>query len=170
VGRSERSAGATGAASVALCLWRTLLPTTLPQQKVFQDVLPFPGSERLVADPACYRINAFRGTRLNFDDLVKRKTAFAAKKWNCVRIRHVTPTSLLSPGANHASMYNGRATDRREDQPAFSQRAAASAVSSGHVLKAIAACGAALCTALITASNSDRLGGRRMPAPITTQS
>jgi hypothetical protein len=31
--------------------------------------------------------------------------------------------------------------------------------------------GAALCTALITASNIDRLwGGRRMPAPITTQS
>jgi hypothetical protein len=87
--------------SAALCFCRTLLATTLPQEKVFQDVLPFPGSERLVADPACYRINAFQGTRLNFDDLVKRKTAFAAEKWNCVRIRHVTPTSLLSPGANH---------------------------------------------------------------------
>jgi hypothetical protein len=54
---------------------------------------------------------------------------------------------------------------------AFSQRAAASALSSGRVLNAIAASGAALCTALITASNIDRLwGGRRMPAPITTQS
>ena len=56
-------------------------------------------------------------------------------------------------------------------QSACSQRAAASALSSGRVLNAIAASGAALCTALITASNIDRLwGGRRMPAPITTQS
>ena len=56
-------------------------------------------------------------------------------------------------------------------QSAFSQRAAASALSSGRVLNAIPASGAALCTALITASNIDRLwGGRRMPAPITTQS
>ena len=56
-------------------------------------------------------------------------------------------------------------------QSAFSQRAAASALSSGRVLNAIAASGAALCTALITASNIDRLwGGRRMPAPTTTQS
>ena len=56
-------------------------------------------------------------------------------------------------------------------QSALSQRAAASALSSGRVLNAIAASGAALCTALITASNIDRLwGGRRMPAPITTQS
>ena len=42
-------------------------------------------------------------------------------------------------------------------QSAFSQRAAASALSSGRVLNAIAASGAALCTALITASNIDRL-------------
>ena len=56
-------------------------------------------------------------------------------------------------------------------QSAFSQRAAASALSSGRVLNAIAASGAALCTALITASNIDRLwDSRRMPAPITTQS
>jgi hypothetical protein len=51
-------------------------------------------------------------------------------------------------------------------QSALSQRAAASALSSGRVLNAIAASGAALCSALITASNIDRLwGGRRMPAP-----
>jgi hypothetical protein len=56
-------------------------------------------------------------------------------------------------------------------QLACSQRAAASALSSGRVLKAMTAPGAALCTALITASNIDRLwGGSRMPAPITTQS
>jgi hypothetical protein len=50
-------------------------------------------------------------------------------------------------------------------------RAAASALSSGRVLKAIAAPGAALWTALMTASNNARRrGGRRTPAPITTQS
>jgi aspartyl-tRNA(Asn)/glutamyl-tRNA(Gln) amidotransferase subunit A len=61
--------------------------------------------------------------------------------------------------------------DALATQPACSQRATASALSSGRVLKAIAAPGAALCTPLITASNIVRLlGGRRMPAPITTQS
>jgi hypothetical protein len=54
-------------------------------------------------------------------------------------------------------------------QSAFNQRAAASALSSGRVLNAMAAPGAALCTAFITASNIDRLS-KRMPAPITTQS
>lgn len=59
----------------------------------------------------------------------------------------------------------------RGDQSACNQRAAASAVSSGRVLNAIDALGAALRTALITVSSSDRLfGGSRMPAPITTQS
>ena len=54
---------------------------------------------------------------------------------------------------------------------AFSHRAAPSALSSGCVLNAIVAPGAARCTALITVSNIDRLrGGRRIPAPITTQS
>jgi hypothetical protein len=56
-------------------------------------------------------------------------------------------------------------------QSACNQRAAASAVSSGRVLNAMDALGAALCTALITVSSNARLfGGRRMPAPITTQS
>jgi predicted ABC-type transport system involved in lysophospholipase L1 biosynthesis ATPase subunit len=59
----------------------------------------------------------------------------------------------------------------RDDQSAFNQRAAASAVSSGFVLNAIAALGAALWTALITLSNSSRLfGGSLRPPPITTQS
>jgi hypothetical protein len=49
-------------------------------------------------------------------------------------------------------------------------RAAASALSSGRVLKAMAAAGAPLWMALITASKSTRpLGGRRTPAPTTTQ-
>jgi hypothetical protein len=59
----------------------------------------------------------------------------------------------------------------RGDQSAFNQRAAASAVSSGRVLNAIDALGAALWTALMTVSNSCRFfGGSRRPPPITTQS
>jgi transposase-like protein len=55
--------------------------------------------------------------------------------------------------------------------PAPSQRPAASAVSSGRVLKAMAQPGADLCTAFTTFSNSQRLfGGKRIPPPITTQS
>src|SRR5262249_36815892 len=51
------------------------------------------------------------------------------------------------------------------------QRAAAAPLSSGRVLKAMAARGAARWMALTTASNrTKRLGGRRTPAPITTQS
>ena len=57
------------------------------------------------------------------------------------------------------------------DQSACNQRAAASAVSSGRVLNAMDAFGAALCTVLTTVSSNDRLfGGSRIPPPITTQS
>jgi hypothetical protein len=53
----------------------------------------------------------------------------------------------------------------------LSQRAAASAVSSGRVLKAMDASGAHLCTVLMIASkNSKLLGGTRIPPPITMQS
>jgi hypothetical protein len=56
-------------------------------------------------------------------------------------------------------------------QAALSCRAAASAVSSGWVLKAIVAFGAALWMMFTTVSNSARLlGGSRRPPPITTQS
>jgi hypothetical protein len=56
-------------------------------------------------------------------------------------------------------------------QAALSCRAAASAVSSGRVLKAIVAFGAALWMMFTTVSNSARLlGGSRRPPPITTQS
>ena len=56
-------------------------------------------------------------------------------------------------------------------QPGGTHRAAASALSSGRVLKAMGAAGADLRTVLTTASNSTRCrGGRRTPAPITTQS
>src|SRR6516165_658431 len=54
---------------------------------------------------------------------------------------------------------------------ADNQRAAASALSSGSVLNAVAALGAALCTVLTMVSNKKRfLGGRRTPPPMTTQS
>ena len=56
-------------------------------------------------------------------------------------------------------------------QPPLSWRAAASAVSSGCVLNAMAALGAALWTAFTTISNSGKLfGGSLRPPPITTQS
>jgi hypothetical protein len=56
-------------------------------------------------------------------------------------------------------------------QPALTWRAAASAVSSGRVLKAIAAFGAALWMMFTTVSNSAKLfGGILRPPPITTQS
>jgi len=43
-----------------------------PQEKVFQDELPFTGGERSVADSARYFQIDGLGTRLSFDDLVKR--------------------------------------------------------------------------------------------------
>ena len=59
--------------------------------------MPFAGNERPVADPACYfQLDRLRA-RLSFDDLVESKAAFAAEKRNCIRIRHVAPTSLLEP-------------------------------------------------------------------------
>src|SRR4030095_4483737 len=62
---------------------------------------------------------------------------------------------------------SGKATT----QMAATHRAAASALSSGRVLKAIAAHGAALRIALMTTSNNARLrGGRRTPPPMTPPS
>jgi len=43
-----------------------------PQEKVFQDELPFTGGERSVADSARYFQIDGLGARLSFDDLVKR--------------------------------------------------------------------------------------------------
>ena len=65
------SAGAPGA---ALCLSRALPrpPSRLPQEKVFQDELPFAGGERSIADLARYFQIDGLGARLNFDNLVKR--------------------------------------------------------------------------------------------------
>ena len=70
--------GGDGAASAALCLSRALprppciKAGRLPQEKVFQDELPFTGGERSVADSARYFQIDGLGARLSFDDLVKR--------------------------------------------------------------------------------------------------
>ena len=70
-----------------------------------------------------------------------------------------------------AKLASPRASPNTGGRYPFNQRDAASALSSGRVLNAMNAPGAALCTALITASNSSKLfGGRRMPPPITTPS
>jgi hypothetical protein len=72
---------------------------SLPAGESIQDELPFAGKERPVADPAHYfQIDGLRA-RLSFNNLVESKAAFAAEKLNCIRIRHVAPTSLLAwPG------------------------------------------------------------------------
>jgi hypothetical protein len=44
----------------------------LPQEKVFQDELPFARDKRLAADSACYFQIGGLGARLSFDNLVKR--------------------------------------------------------------------------------------------------
>src|SRR5438046_10283941 len=72
-------------------------------------------------------------------------------------------------------LLNQLGRDRRPDYtarlPDATHRAAASALSPGCVLKAIAAPGAALRTALMTTSNNASLrGGRRTPPPMITQS
>jgi hypothetical protein len=61
---------------------RGIKAARFPQEKVFKDELPFAGGERPFADPACnLRIDGLRA-RLSFDDLVKRKAAFAAEQRN----------------------------------------------------------------------------------------
>jgi hypothetical protein len=77
--------------------------------------------------------------------------------------RVVTSASRYRPGTTGRSLSHV--------QPASSWRAAAAAVSSGRVLKAIAAVGAALWITFTTVSNIGRLlGGSLRPPPITTQS
>ena len=108
------------------------------------------------------------------------KTAVAYHAWRCRSrgaVRRAGRRTLSVNGA-YAARRPGDGSGNRKAaarclavQLACSRRAAASALSSGRVLRAITAPGAALCTALITASKIDRLwGGRRRPAPITTQS
>jgi len=45
----------------------------LPQEKVFQDELPFARDKRLAANSACYF--QIDGARLSFGNLIKRKAA-----------------------------------------------------------------------------------------------
>jgi hypothetical protein len=87
-------------------------------------------------------------------------------------VRNPCILQLLISGARYAARSdNGDAFPPFYRQPALSCRAAASAVSSGRVLKAIAAFGAALWMMFTTISNNARLlGGSLRPPPITTQS
>ena len=59
-----------------------------PQQKVFQDELPFAGNEWSTANTACYFESDGLRPRFGFDDLVKRVAAWAAEKRRCVGTRH----------------------------------------------------------------------------------
>jgi hypothetical protein len=81
------------------------------------------------------------------------------------------PMDCLPPGETWRLSTAKAASGAALRQAASSCRAAASAVSSGRVLKAIVAFGAALWMMFTTVSNSTRpLGGSRIPPPITTQS
>jgi hypothetical protein len=59
-----------------------------PQQKVFQDELPFAGNEWSTANIACYFEIDRLWPRFSFDDLVQRFAAWAAEKRRWVRTRH----------------------------------------------------------------------------------
>ena len=59
-----------------------------PQQKVFQDELPFAGNEWSTANIACYFEIDHLWPRFSFDDLVQRFAAWAAEKRRWVRTRH----------------------------------------------------------------------------------
>src|SRR4029077_8756212 len=84
-------------------------------------------------------------------------------------ISHPEPARALHQEAARADFC--WTSDYTARLPAATHRAAASALSSGRVLKAIAAPRAALRIALMTTSNNARCrGGRRTPPPITTQS
>jgi hypothetical protein len=68
--------------------WLTRTRNRFPQQKVFQDHLPFAGSEWSTTNTACYFGSDFLWPRLSFDDLVKRVAAWAAEKRSCIGTRH----------------------------------------------------------------------------------
>src|SRR3979411_845942 len=105
-------------------------------------------------------MTALRQKRADMEtDRTKEKTALGSAISTELRIR---PSRYFDEAS---------AFDIAHHQLALSWRAAASAVSSGRVLNAIVALGAALWTALTTISNRGRLfGGILRPPPITTQS
>ena len=120
-------------------------------------------------------------SRSNFRHVRKVPRLMSVRLWWNRKHRYLSP---LTPQRKEIAvkMEKSYLLDRRRIQfksqcltprlgSPFNDRAAASALSSGRVLKAITALGAALWTALMTASNTGRRrGGRRTPAPITTQS
>ena len=59
-----------------------------PQQKVFQDELPFAGNEWAIANTACrFKIGCL-GPRFSADDLVQSIAVRTAEKRRCIRTRH----------------------------------------------------------------------------------
>jgi hypothetical protein len=102
------------------------------------------------------------GLGIGEDAKVSPRTGEDRRSWRPLRSSATErPTQVIEHAQWHLTRY----------QRAFSWRAAASAVSSGCVLNAIAASGAALWTAFTTISNSGRLfGGSLRPPAITTQS
>jgi hypothetical protein len=117
-------------------------------------------------------------------NLARRSLYAPGPRAFCAELQRVAAADPLPPlwvESSHCSRAGKRNVSRhlppyaRFDalgaQPGGTHRAAASALSSGRVLKAMGAAGADLRTVLTTASNSTRCrGGRRTPAPITTQS
>ena len=92
-----------------------------------------------------------------------------------VTLTVLRPASSKLPFVGHSGQAKRSLVSPKPSEPVETgcqiQRAAAAPLSSGRLLKAMAACGAARWMALTTASNTPkRLGGKRTPAPITTQS
>ena len=122
--------------------------------------------------------NAYKTIQLRAHNWI---IAPAADSFRRLLIPRFKPASSFcrAPGVSSATRTEGSlslttavfAPDYATRLPAANHRAAASALSSGRVLKAIAAPGAALRIELMTTSNNARQrGGKRTPAPITTQS
>jgi hypothetical protein len=69
----------------------------LPQQKVFQDALPFTGSERSAANAASYFVIDGLRPRFGFDHLVERTAAWALEERKRVPISHdCSPTETTT--------------------------------------------------------------------------
>jgi hypothetical protein len=71
--------------------------STLPQQKIFQDVLSFTGRERCVAKAASYFVIDGLRPRLGFDDLVECPAAWTLEERKRAWIRHDCPPTEALP-------------------------------------------------------------------------
>ena len=127
--------------------------------------------------PAVRTISALLRTRL-------KRASDEAKLASCCRAKSAAVAMLVASASvacktiftrrdpqRGALVARFRGSPRWPAKTRQTQRAAAAPLSSGRVLKAMAAFGAARRMALTTASNrTSRFGGRRTPPPITTQS